>query len=883
VLKAMLLGKLKIVGLFLAVVAILLLALPAALPHARPEVQQPAQPPARAQKADPAAVPADALFRLGTIRLRHPAKVYALAFSPNGQQLASADAQGRVCVWDAHDGKLRLELPANTGTTVTFSPDGNSLATGGSGTPVRLWAVASGKLLRTLEGITGAVLAFAPDGKRLLVGAGQQAVLYEIDTSRVVRRFEGLGREVQAVAFSRDGKTVAAGGGTGHVAVGLPGDGDCVIALWETVTGQVRRRIENVHHGWVYSLAISPDGTQIAAASPYAARVWSTSTGERLGELGHGASGAVAFDAAGKRLVAAGEVGVWDAATWQRLQNMKQGANFAGTLAVSPDGKTIASNGVYDGRIRLWDAETGRERFTGPGHRGDVRGVAFSPEGGLIATSSGGDHSVRLWDAKGGDLLRALTFDCGSGSHWCMEWEGSQVAFTPDSRTVATGSIRSLHLWDCETGREIAKLQGDSSDYMHFVGALAFSSDGRLLASGGRDAAVRLWLPASGKLLHSFLPQGEGSRHNNGVPCLAFSPDGRILATGSVNERRGRVGPNDPPPGHSVQLWDVATRKHLLSLRPAGKPPAFVTFSPDGRLLATSATWDEPIQLWSVGTGKEVRKLSGTEHRRHWGEFNPIAFSPDGHLLASGGQDNAVILWETASGELVRTLRGHHGPVRSVAFSPDGLRLISGSADQTALVWPVLSPKEALVRPDKRDVGTGERLWQALAQPAANAYPALTALTAAPEQAVQLLKARLKPDEELKDGEVARLITDLGAEKFATREAAQRRLRQLGGRAIPALRQALDAEGVLERRLRLRTLLDALDGSAADPELLRDLRGVQALARIGTPAAVAVLEALAGGGGSGSRTEAARAALARLAARRALTSPEPRKSSRVEQ
>jgi WD40 repeat protein len=204
---------------------------------------------------------------------------------------------------------------------------------------------------------------------------------------------------------------------------------------------------------------------------------------------------------------------------------------------------------------------------------------------------------------------------------------------------------------------------GTLTGHTDWVLSVAFSPDGRLLASGSFDDTIKLWEVASGRLVRTL------TGHTDWVRSVAFSPDGRLLASGSDDE--------------TIKLWEVASGSLVRSLGHTA-PVLSVAFSPDGRLLA-SGSYKE-IKLWDVATGSLVRTLTG-----HTNWVLSVAFSPDGRLLASGSADKTIKLWEVASGSLVRTLTGHTDWVRSVAFSPDGRLLASGSADKTIKLWEVAS------------------------------------------------------------------------------------------------------------------------------------------------------------------------------------------------
>jgi WD40 repeat protein/serine/threonine protein kinase len=608
----------------------------------------------------------------------HSGGVTALAFSPNGDRLASAGSKvgepptgtkaSEIKVWNTATGQLLLTFKKHTAeiTALAFSPDGKYLASASHDGTVKVWEAANGAVLHTLEDHGGGATAvvFSPDGGRLASashggGKNGEIHLWDLRNGQKLRSFKEHKGAITSIAFRPNSK---------HLASASSAGADSTVCLWDTDTGATLLTIPGP--GAFLAVAFSSNGKRLAiGAADRTISLWDPNVPRRLVTLeGHADRvTSLAFHPNGKQLVSASEdrtVIVWDPEQRQRLLTLKGHRRGITAVLFSTDGRRLTSASA-DGTVRVWDAKTSPEALILEDLRDPVARVAFSPDGRWLATAGSGvtrngaaiPGFIKIWNAATGKLERTLD------GH---ELGVTGLVFSPDGKRLASSSLdKTVKVWDPRVERALLTFDKHPAA----VWALAFSPDGQVLATASSDlkkqGEIKFWNVSTG------LPAREDLRgHANPVSSLAFSGDGKLLASGSFDG--------------TVLIWDLDSRRKPYLLTECPGEVRELAFSPlgDGKYHLAIACKDQTLRVWDVRSRQEVLAL-----KRHSKPLTSVVFSPNGKRLVSGAEDRTVKVWDAVTGREVLTLRGHTDSVMGVALSATDLYLASTAKDGTVRIW----------------------------------------------------------------------------------------------------------------------------------------------------------------------------------------------------
>lgn len=574
--------------------------------------------------------------------------ILALAFSKNGQYIASGESDGCLRVWKTEQDQLICTSHYHKGhiASLCFLENDTKIISGGLDGVLRITSAETGELFHTFLGHQGQIWSIdcALSQNLLASGSGDRTIrLWDLKTKKIVHILEDSS-EVWAIKFNKTGNLLVSGSAEGN------------IKLWDVQTGKFLDTLIG-HEEHVRMIDVSPDEKQvISASSDCTLKLWDIEKRELI----------YTFDGHNNQ--------VW-------------------TVAFNSDGNLLASGDV-EGKIKLWDVRNRKLQKTIQGHQEQVQNVIFHPKSPILA-SSGFDGTFKFWEISSGYPLKI--WQGFSHTLFCSSWhpQGHQIA--------AGGGTQIINGWNIEQERPLMSLSGHKG----WIFGISFNPDGKWLASASTDSTIKLWETESGKCyktlyshnnwvwsvdfhpkepilasgssdrtikLWNFI-QGEVQltleRHENAVSSVQFSPDGLILASASLDR--------------TIKLWNAHTGEELQSLQGHNNWIHSIKFSPDGQILASSDT-DGKIILWSLKTAQIQQILTVPPF-----PLIAIDISPDGQTLASCQGD--LILWDLNTGKPKKKIENTPYYLSFPKFSPDG-QLLSTCTDQGSIqLWHVETGK----------------------------------------------------------------------------------------------------------------------------------------------------------------------------------------------
>jgi eukaryotic-like serine/threonine-protein kinase len=607
-----------------------------------------------------------------------PGRLESPAFSPDGALVAAPErgadrtSDDGFSIWEARSGHRLVRLPMGRGLDAlligTFLPDGGFLGYGAcleGGPPplARLWGLAGDpshpRLIDQFQ-IQMNMDSVSAGGGLLTHEDSSSIILRDPRTGAMIRRFRASapGERIMAYASSPRVRYVAA--------LAEPGRR---LEIWEGPTA--KSLASHAAPELLDWLDFSPDGAIVAALDTrrdvhLIDRVTGATRRIRPEDVDRARHTLIAFSPDGSRLATSvfgtgkgggpGPVSIWETATGRRLATFPGRPEQVERPVFTPDGRSLLIPSRTG--VRLWHLESRDDDDRQPsGHKDEAWSLAFSPDGRTLATGSDdsdpADPTIKLLDTATGRLVRA--------------WQGGEgtvaaLALSPDGRVLASGHLvreNNVRIWDAGTGRAIATLQGHTDR----VRAVAFARDGRSLATASSDRTVRLWDVAS------WRERSVHEGHSDTVHALAYSPDGKTLASA------GDDG--------DVRIWDTGGGPSKPSSRVLRNRANLMgmAFAPDGKTLAVADNLGS-ITLWDLDQSAPVRSIHGDGD-----ELRQLAFTPDGAAIASAGIKGVIRLWDPETGQELLSLAAHRSQVNGLAFSPDGSILGSVAHDGSVRLW----------------------------------------------------------------------------------------------------------------------------------------------------------------------------------------------------
>jgi eukaryotic-like serine/threonine-protein kinase len=562
--------------------------------------------------------------------------------------------------------KRRLQFTAGV-TTFAFSPDGKNFATGTDDGSVFVSNAATGQQILALpkHNLRVRCIAFSPDGKSILIG----------DNGGTLKLWNWAESQLVFSISVAENKPVFAVTFAPDGKTFASANGDSTAKIWDANTGELLQVFG--HSAWVRVVRYTHDGkTLLTGSNDPIVRFWDVTTGKLKNELaGYGNEVLDLALTPDEKFLAVGglehEVKLFDLASRKIVRTFAGHTASAWIISLSPDGKMLAATGPTR-PARVWDVATGRELFTINAHDSEISLINFSPDGTQFITSDG--ETLKFWELQ--SLLRPQVYTSPGQCHV------SKIVFSADGSLLASGELKKdrfcspnphFSVWDMNTGKNIFSIAQEGS-----ISSLSFGLGNDQIVLGRRNGFAEIWELPSQKKLFTYQGQADPElqkldKNIEEIASLAVSPDKQLIATGDLRK--------------TIKLW-TPNGQEVRTLRGPGLfkdkgifPVHALAFSQHGNLLAVGG--DDPnVDIFNPQTGVKILSLA-TEHK----PLYAIQFSPDDQWIAAAGNDQIIRIWHLPDGKLAKTLRGHSDAILDLAWTPDGTRLASASKDKTIRLW----------------------------------------------------------------------------------------------------------------------------------------------------------------------------------------------------
>ncbi|MCP5089795.1 MAG: TIR domain-containing protein [Gammaproteobacteria bacterium] len=560
----------------------------------------------------------------------HTGGVKAVAITPNGRRIVSADADGVLRVWDLETGTELLVLTGHEGAVnaVAITSDSQRVVSASEDATLRVWDLRSGQEVCNFIGHEQEVRAVAvtPDGEKAVSAADDDTMrVWNLTNGKEVGRETWPGGSARSVAVSHDGQSAVFASFRG------------TLKVWDLAEVRLTTTL-GIQHGGITSVAMSPDGNHVlCAARDRTIQLVELTSGRRVKRFrGHKrVIRAVAITNDGEHAISASDdqsIKIWSLRTGTDLATLSGHDRGVTALAVTPAGQHVVS-ACDDHSIRIWNLNAERSRDSSVVHGGAITAIALTADGRIGLTGSR-DRSLKLWDIEQGRLEKTFAHQ--------HDQEIDALALTPDGNLAAASGQGVMRVWDIEQGGDPMLLDRPRDHWLHDrTRQLTISPDGCHVVEISTFGETTLWD------LRETEPDGPISIKGT---VVAVSGDGsRIMS------RDGKG---------NLSLWDVSQLR--VSEQGQDKPDRIIDLD----------KLDDPIQ--SVSWRDAWQSLPGHEL---------LAMTFDGHSMLFRGDNGALRIWRLCRPEEVRTLSAHEQQINQVATDREGRHAASGSDDRTLKLW----------------------------------------------------------------------------------------------------------------------------------------------------------------------------------------------------